>query len=418
MPAHSGPVARTAAATLSPKLSAIVPSIVADRAPARLGAQRLYARCTMPAPPGQLPEHLPGRARVPEGGRAHLDRVGAGHGAARPRRAPVRTPPTPTMGVAERAARHSHTARTATGWTAAPERPPPPAPRTGRPVSDVDRQPEQGVDERQRRRPRPRGRRPRSRPRRARWGSAWPTAAARTPWPPARRDVASAEWANMRERSSTLGQLTFTSSATITTPGRHRHGTRHQLGGTAKSSTVRPQMLTTTRAPEAARRGQVVGRPRRQPRALQPDAVEHPGADLVHPRWRVARPRVDGQRLDHDGAQVAQVAVGGRAPSPWPDVPDAVSTGLGSATSPTRVASTPAGRAGARARSRVQVLERPHVECDRTGVGDARGGRPRRGHRGEARHLVAHAAVRMCGPSARGPRPRGCSPPAGPCPRR
>ncbi len=33
------------------------------------------------------------------------------------------------------------------------------------------------------------------------------------------RDVASAEWANMRERSSTLGQLTFTSSATMHDPG-------------------------------------------------------------------------------------------------------------------------------------------------------------------------------------------------------
>ena len=32
------------------------------------------------------------------------------------------------------------------------------------------------------------------------------------------RAVASAEWANMRERSSTLGQLTFTSSATMQAP--------------------------------------------------------------------------------------------------------------------------------------------------------------------------------------------------------
>ncbi len=31
-------------------------------------------------------------------------------------------------------------------------------------------------------------------------------------------DVASAEWANIRDRSSTLGQLTFTSSATMQEP--------------------------------------------------------------------------------------------------------------------------------------------------------------------------------------------------------
>ena len=59
------------------------------------------------------------------------------------------------------AARTSNTARTATGWMAGPDSPPPPWPSTGRPVVRVEHQPEHGVDERHRlgsalARPRPR----------------------------------------------------------------------------------------------------------------------------------------------------------------------------------------------------------------------------------------------------------------------
>ena len=55
--------------------------------------------CRGRAPARQLAQHLPRRPRVAEGGRADLDGVGPGHAATRPRRGPVRTPPTPTIGV-------------------------------------------------------------------------------------------------------------------------------------------------------------------------------------------------------------------------------------------------------------------------------------------------------------------------------
>ena len=61
--------------------------------------------------------------------------------------------------------------------------------------------------------------------------------------------VAVGEWANIRRRSSTLGQLTLTSNAVSpSTPAR-------RPAAVAKSSTRCPQMLTTTRAPVAASRG-------------------------------------------------------------------------------------------------------------------------------------------------------------------
>ena len=87
--------------------------------------------------------------RVGEGRRAHLNRSApaSSSSAASDRCA---TPPTPTMGSSGSAARTSNTARTATGWMAGPDSPPPPCPSTGRPVSGSSTMPEQGVDERDR----------------------------------------------------------------------------------------------------------------------------------------------------------------------------------------------------------------------------------------------------------------------------
>ena len=48
--------------------------------------------------------------------------------------APLATPPTPTIGRSGWAACTSWTARTATGWIAGPDSPPPPAPSAGRRV--------------------------------------------------------------------------------------------------------------------------------------------------------------------------------------------------------------------------------------------------------------------------------------------
>ena len=101
---------------------------------------------------------------------------------------PENTPPTPTMG------------RSGKGGPALPHGPhghrvdrrarrarPRRRPSTGRPRLGVERQAEQGVDQGQALGPGLRARRRRSRRCRARWGSAWPSAAGRTPWPPAPR---------------------------------------------------------------------------------------------------------------------------------------------------------------------------------------------------------------------------------------
>ena len=59
---------------------------------------------------------------------------------------PVATPPTPTIGRSGRAAWTSCTARTATGWIAGPDSPPPPAPSAGCARRRVVGQAEQRVD--------------------------------------------------------------------------------------------------------------------------------------------------------------------------------------------------------------------------------------------------------------------------------
>ena len=108
----------------------------------------------------------------------------------------------------------------------------------------------------------------------------------------------------MWRRSSMLGQLTLTSMAVRpSTPA-------SRPAASAKSSTRWPQMLTTVRAPAAGQAGQVVSHPGLDPGALEPDAVDHPGAGLVDPGRRVARPRLDRQRLDHHRAERGERAVG------------------------------------------------------------------------------------------------------------
>src|SRR5580704_2875462 len=98
MPAHSGPVLATAAATRSPKLSAMSSSFVqrwerdargtcafgrrssgAGEAPAHRPADVPHRRFVGLAPARQLAEHLPRRPGIPEGGGADLNGIGAGH---------------------------------------------------------------------------------------------------------------------------------------------------------------------------------------------------------------------------------------------------------------------------------------------------------------------------------------------------
>ena len=127
------------------------------------------------------------------------------------------TPPTPTIGTSGKAARHSHTARTDTGWTALPDSPPPPPPSTGRPDSVSRARPRSVLTNVSASAP------PASAPEAiSTMSGTFGLSLAHRGKPQAvaaiTRAVASAEWANMRDRSSTLGQLTLTSSATMQLP--------------------------------------------------------------------------------------------------------------------------------------------------------------------------------------------------------
>ena len=235
MPAHSGPVAAhgrghpvhrscqpsrppswqsalVRARSCRPRrhLAAASPPGAARAAPDLLDRRAVLARTTAPA--GAAPSTGPagrGRWRSPPARRRPRP------AAAPPRRGPTATPPTPTMGtLGEGRPALPHGPHRHRVHRAARE-PAPAGAEDGPARLGVEGQAEQGVDQREAVGAALEGARRRSRPRRARWGSAWPTAAGRTRWPPAPRAVASAEWANIRERSSTLGQLTLTSSATM-----------------------------------------------------------------------------------------------------------------------------------------------------------------------------------------------------------
>ena len=102
--------------------------------------------------------------------------------------------------------------------------------------------------------------------------------------------VAAGEWANIRRRSSTFGQLTLTSRAAM--PGTPAS----TAAALAKSATRWPQMLTTTRAPAAVSSGRSWSIQASMPGALEPDAVDHPRRRLVQAGRRVAGPRAPRDR--------------------------------------------------------------------------------------------------------------------------
>jgi len=80
----------------------------------------------------------------------------------------------------------------------------------------------------------------------------------------------------MRERSSTLGQLTLTSTATTGPP------TPFSIAAAlANASTLRPQMLTTTVAPAAASSGSSVSNHDSRPGPLSPTLLSMLGPDSV-----------------------------------------------------------------------------------------------------------------------------------------
>ena len=92
--------------------------------------------------------------------------------------------------------------------------------------------------------------------------------------------VAWGEWANISRRLSRLGQLAFTSSATISAP-------RMAVAAAANSSTVRPQMEPTTLAPRARSAGKILLAPRRHARSRETHRVHH-----VHAGRRESRRRI------------------------------------------------------------------------------------------------------------------------------
>ncbi len=152
--AQSGPRRPTASATRTPKLARPLHSCstcstcsTAATSAARSLRPHWRPRSTGPwraARPRSSPSSrttarasrstFQGARGIAERGRAHLDGIRPGHQELTAPR-PDATPPTPMMPASGKALRHSHTARTATGWSASPESPPPPAPSTGRPVS-------------------------------------------------------------------------------------------------------------------------------------------------------------------------------------------------------------------------------------------------------------------------------------------
>ncbi len=80
----------------------------------------------------------------------------------------------------------------------------------------------------------------------------------------------------MRERSSTLGQLTLTSTATTGLP------TPLSIeAALANPSTLRPQMLTTTVAPASRRRGNSVSNHDSRPGPLSPTLLTMLAPDSV-----------------------------------------------------------------------------------------------------------------------------------------
>ena len=225
--------------------------------------------------------------------------------------APSATPPTPTMPASGKAARQSKTARNATGCRAGPESPPASALRSA--VStDI----------------------PKSVLVRVRASAPAPSAApaistrsevlglslahrARPAAPAASTAsaVAVAEWANMRERSSRLGQLTLTSTAT--TPG----APAIWPAAVANSSTVRPQTLATTRAPVAASRGSSSSRQAEAPGPCSPTRLS-----MLAPASRTRGGGLPGpgggaQGLDHHRPERAEGAVVGQLDPVAPPCP-------------------------------------------------------------------------------------------------
>ena len=182
--------------------------------------------------------------------------------------------------------RTSKTARTATGWIARPDKPPPPLPSTGRRVSGSSTRPSSvlisvtasapavvhrpgDVDD-------PVGVRAQFRP---------PRAADIPRSRPSRSAESSASWAKMLPRPSRFGHDRLTSTATTST-------------GASASRSAACAVVVDRTSPDAAhdrrtgleQRRQLVIEPVLDARPLQADGVDHALRRRMHARRRVARP--------------------------------------------------------------------------------------------------------------------------------
>ena len=200
----------------------------------------------------ELAEHLPGRPGVTEGRRSHLDGVGPGQQqldgvvGRRPR------PPTPTMAdvgegrpaLPHRAHRHRVDGAARQPATAGAEH---------RPARlEVERQSRAGCSTRVS----PSAPAPSAAPAISTTSGTFGLSLAHRGRPHAvaatTRAVASAEWANIRDRSSTLGQLTLTSSAAMPTRRRAGGAAATQLGRAWRSPPPSGPRCSPRHAPDVA----------------------------------------------------------------------------------------------------------------------------------------------------------------------
>ena len=176
-------------------------------------------------------------------------------------------------------------------------------------------------------------------------------------------------------------------------------------------------MLTHDRARRrASSAGRSSSQPGGDPRALQPDGVEHPGAGRVQPRRRVARPLERGERLD-DAPRRAPTGRGTararRRARPCPTPVMHRVRQLDRARPTRRTASAPpVDRAGVHARPSSAPVVAPAAAGPSMRSAGLLGHALHRGERGldrgdRADPVASSAALRICSPSVRPPRPCG-----------
>ena len=306
---------------------------------------------------------------------------------------------------------------------AGPDSPPPAAAQPGPARSGVDGHAQHRVDQGDRLGPGLGGRRGDRGAGRSRWGSAWPT----------RGRPQASDAAATRRRPAVAGAAGRTCAAAVLRFGHDRlTSTATTAGGASASSAAAAGVVLDGAAPDAGHHGGAGGQQRRA--ARRSSQARHaralagrrelsmPPCGLVHPGRRVAGPRLGGQRLDHHRAQRGRGRRSGASSAPWPAVPDAVITGFGSSTDPTRVVRSTTGAPARRRRRQrrptltagscctpaVVLLQAAHRQRVAGPVGHAGGRGPGRpppsSGSGTRWPLAARADVGAVGPGPAAPR--------------